>query len=421
MADSPTQAFILAHRGDDTRMLALQAPRHPDVDMAFAIDQIKGWQTARTKLPSWASCEAITYPPHLALEQCSSEQTACYKASLCQRIMGGRGEDRRILADLTGGMGVDFSFLAPFFSQAYYIERQHTLCELARHNFQVLRLDHAVVMEADSIEVLDSLPHLDLLFIDPARRNTHGGRTFAISDCSPNILPHLPKMLEKAHHVMVKLSPMLDWHETLKSLDSTCPGCVRELHIVATSNECKELLAWLSAQPSTNTTLCCTNDQQVFTTTTEAECEAGATPCIDSAEEVEKATWLYEPNAAIMKGGCFASLARQHSLRAIAPNSHLFVAAEHIPMFPGRVMRITATTSMNKKQLRETLSNITQANITTRNFPLTADQLRKRLHLRDGGDTYLFATTTTDRQHLVILCKKEPISTNSKTLQFHSK
>ena len=407
-----TKAFILAHRNDDTRTLALQASKYPDVDMAFAIDQIRGWQKARSKLPSWAACEDITYPPPLAMEQCSSEQTSRYKADLCRKVIGDK--ERLVLADLTGGAGVDFSFLAPLFDHAIYIERQDTLCQLARHNLQVLGISHAEVRQGDAIGLLDMLPHLSLLFIDPARRDEHGARTFAISDCTPDILPVLPRLLEKADHLMVKLSPMLDWHETFKSLDNACPNTVKEMHIVATANECKELLVWLSAHhDSTDTTLCCINDQQTFLTDVEAEQHAGPTPCINEIPIVPCSpiaptpdTWLYEPNAAIMKAGCFATLAKRFSLCAISPNSHLFLSSQHIPQFPGRVMRIIGTTTMNKRQLRETLKGVTQANITTRNFPLTADQLRKRLRLADGGDIYLFATTTSDKQHVFFICKR---------------
>ena len=407
-----TKAFILTHRNDDTRTLALQASRHPDVDMAFAIDQIRGWQKARSKLPSWAACEDITYPPPLAMEQCSSEQTARYKADLCRKAIGDK--ERLILADLTGGAGVDFSFLAPLFTKAIYIERQDALCQLARHNLQVLGIDHAEVCQGDAMELLDTLPHLSLLFIDPARRNQHGARTFAISDCTPDILPVLPRLLDKADHLMVKLSPMLDWHETLRSLDNACPNTVREIHIVATANECKELLVWLSAHhDSTGTTLCCINDQQTFLTDVETEQHADPTPCITEIPIVRcspitptPSIWLYEPNAAIMKAGCFSTLAKRFSLRAVSPNSHLFLSPQHIPQFPGRVMRIIGTTTMNKRQLRETLKGVAQANITTRNFPLTADQLRQRLRMADGGDTYLFATTTSDKQHVILICKK---------------
>lgn len=409
-----TQAFILAHRNDDTRTLALQASKHPDVDMAFAIDQIKGWQKARSKLPSWAACKDVTYPPPLALEQCSSEQTARYKADLCRKLI--EEKHRHILADLTGGAGVDFSLLAPLFPQAIYIERQETLCRLARHNLSALGINHAEVRQGDAIDLFDTLPHLSLLFIDPARRDLHGARTFAIGDCTPDILPILPRLLEKADHLMVKLSPMLDWHETLRSLNDTCPNTVREMHIVATTNECKEMLVWLSAHhDSTNATLCCANDLQTFITDVETERHAGITPCIDEAlitpfspgaPDFLRGQWLYEPNAAIMKAGCFATLAKRLSLRAISPNSHLFISTQHLPDFPGRTMRINGFTTMNKRLLRETFKDITQANITTRNFPLTAEQLRKRLRLSDGGDIYLFATTTNDKQHIILVCKR---------------
>ena len=403
---SATDEFILAHRNDDVRRLALQANRHPEVDMQYVLRQIGGWQAARAKLPSWAAHDDIVYPPHLSLEQCSSETTALYKAGLCRQLLDAQRIGGGAMADLTGGMGVDFAALAPLFTRAFYIERQAELCDCARHNLRVLGLTHAEVMEGDGLDLLPSLPQLDLLFIDPARRDQRGARTFAIGDCTPNILPVLPKMLQKARCVMVKLSPMLDWHQAAAEVSGCCKEALRHIHIVATANECKELLLVLSSEPGgTPLHIWCSNDSDIFVTDAETERTAPPAP-VASSEECNDALWLYEPNAAVMKAGCFGTLAQRYPLKAVAQNSHLFIGKQLVEAFPGRRFRVCGVTTLNKRSLRERLDGITSANITVRNFPLTAVELRKRLRLADGGSTYIMATTTAAREHLLFVCEK---------------
>ena len=243
----PTKAFILNHRSDDPLTLALQAAKHPDVDMAYALEQISGWQRAKEKLPSWAACDDIIYPGRLALEQCSSEQTARHKADICQRLLSKHTQVPTIMADLTGGMGVDFSHLAPLFTKAFYIEQQQQLCLLARNNFKAIHISNAEVLEGDGIALLHQLPHLTLAYLDPARRDTHGARTFAIADCTPNIIEHLDTLLEKADMLMVKLSPMLDIAEAERQLKG-----IREIHIVSVNGECKETLFVLQKEAKTS-------------------------------------------------------------------------------------------------------------------------------------------------------------------------
>ena len=376
------------------RQLALQARKFPDIDIPFVIQQIDWWQRARTKLPSWAAHDDIIYPPHLSIEQCSSEVTARYKTKLCQRLI----QNFTSMADLTGGMGVDFSLLAPLFEKAIYVERQPHLCETARHNFQVLGIDHATVTEGDGLEVLSQLPHQNLVFIDPARRDTHGARTYAISDCTPDILPVLPKILKKTDILLVKLSPMLDWHQTAEELDNSCPGALREIHIIATGNECKELLVVLSATRSDcPVALHCVNDDSCFVTDTQEERQLPPCPTLSHLEETAAMSWLYEPNAAIMKAGCFNLLQKRLSVTPIGNNSHLFVSAHFIEDFPGRKFQISAVSSVNKNVTRQLLDSTDRANIAVRNFPMTADVLRKKLKLKDGGDTYIFGTTVDNR------------------------
>lgn len=391
-----TEEFIMAHRTDDVRRLALQGNRYPDIDMPFALDQIAGWQTARTKLPSWVAVDGIVYPPHLSMEQCSSEQTARYKARLAERLTGGKGE---MLIDLTGGFGVDFSFMARVFSRSIYVERQEKLCEAVRNNLPLLGLSHAEVVCDDGIGVLHTIEHASVIFLDPARRNANGGKTIAISDCTPDVTTVLDELTQKADHVIVKLSPLLDWHKAVADLR----GKVSEVHIVSVGNECKELLLVLSDEGKDNVKVFCVNDSCVF----EYESKSHSTFHTPHTSTIAPhPTHLFEPNASIMKAGCFTELAERYSMKPVSMNSHLFVSDTDVPEFPGRRFVIDAITTMNRKILATALKGIDRANITVRNFPLSVAELRKRIKLKDGGDTYIFATTLGSREHVLIICHK---------------
>ena len=231
-----TIAFIRQNADADVRQLALRGTKDPEVDLPFALDQIAGRQTARHKLPSWAAIDGIVYPPHLSMEQCSSEQTARYKA----RLIGSGGT----MVDLTGGFGVDFSFLARGFQRAVYVERQEQLCAIARENFRLLGLSQAEVVCADSTDYLQTMSPVDFIYADPARRDNHGARTYGISDCTPDVLALRDLLLSKARRVLLKLSPMLDWRKAVSDLGEQY---VREVHIVSVGNECKELLLLLGS------------------------------------------------------------------------------------------------------------------------------------------------------------------------------
>ncbi len=386
-----TLRFIAAHREDDVQRLALSAGKHDDVDLTAALGQIVAWQTARRKLPSWAATDGLLFPPRLAMEQCSSETTARYKARLAERLAGGG-----TLVDLTGGFGVDFAFMAKAFTKAVYVERQEVLCQVARHNFPLLGIARAQVVCGEAEDFLDNMPHADLIYLDPARRDDHGRRTFAIADCTPDVAALSPRLLQKASHVVVKLSPMLDWHKAAADLGHH----VAEIHIVATANECKELLLVMRATHQGEPLLTCVNDDQET-----------ALPADGAAQTFENVgydgqQYLFEPNAALMKAGCFAWLGNTFGLNILDPNSHLFAGNNSCPAFPGRRFRIKSVSTMNKKQLRTALRDISQANVSVRNFPLSAQDLRQRLKLRDGGDTYIFGTTCRKAGHLVFVCQK---------------
>ena len=254
MINEATRQYILAHREEDVRKLAF-GNRDAEVDLPMALQQIAGWQTARKKLPSWAAVDAIVYPPHLNMEQCSSEQTAKYKRSLTPNPSP-KGEGSFV--DLTGGLGIDFYWMSQKFKQRIYVERNAELCNNAQHNFQVLGLD-AEVLNAEAEEYLKNMSHADIIYLDPARRDAHGSRTYGIEDCTPNVIELMPLLLEKADTIILKLSPMLDWQKAVKDI-----GHVHEVHIISVNNECKELLLIIKNGQTESMSVVCVNNTQEF-------------------------------------------------------------------------------------------------------------------------------------------------------------
>lgn len=384
-----TKQFIAQHRTSDTRTLALQAARYPAVDMREAITQIEGWQAAKNKLPEWAATEEIIYPPRISMEQCSSETTALYKASLVQGTS---------IADLTGGFGIDCSYMSRKFTKAIYIERNTLLCDIARHNFSKLGLLHTTIINGESEEALLALPQQDWIFIDPARRDGDGRKVVALADCTPDVTAMENVMLQKSHKVMIKCSPMLDIKAASRELRN-----ISEIHIVAVGNECKELLFILSGEGASTPPIHCINitnsGNETFTFTAREEEEAS----VNYAKEVH--TYIYEPNAAIQKGGCYKTLANVTGTEKLHPNSQLFTADRLIPDFPGRRFKVEKVFGFTKREIKE-ISSIGKANITVRNFPDSVQMLRKRLKLSEGGNDYLFATTTADERKVIILCHR---------------
>lgn len=406
-----TQDFIRQHQEDDVRRLAFLGGKYPEVDVPFALDQIRGRKLARAKLPRWASLDGIVYPPHISMEQCSSEQTAQYKAELAERLL----QDKKPFVDLTGGFGVDFSYIAERLGvKSMYVERQAHLCEMAKENFKLLGLKDAEVKNGDGAEVLRSLRHIGLIFIDPARRDDAGNKVVSLKDCTPDVTVLQDEMLDKADYIIIKLSPMLDWHRAVSELKH-----VREVHIVSVGNECKELLLVLSAENMEESTLSssghgttrkgnlqifCVNDALSFVCDEKRMATSAAK--IAPVDKIKEMRYLYEPNASLMKAGGFGVLSERYGIGMLSKNSHLFVGESPVVDFPGRSFRIIAYSSFNKKELKKQLAGIAKANIATRNFPLSVAELRKRLKLKDGGETYIFATTLADGSHVLIITNK---------------
>lgn len=450
--DAATAAFIREHRLDDVRRLAFQADKYPAVDMPFALDQIQGWQMARRKLPSWAAVDGIIYPPHINMEQCSSEQTARYKARNAYPTTSpspskGGGKELllrlnsreismktnsfshplerlgEVLVDLTGGFGVDFSFMSRCFKHAVYVEKNPRLCAIAHHNFTLLGLKNAEIINSSAESFLISYPQnkpfsLPLegtgeaegcfFYLDPSRRDAHGHKVFNISDCEPDVVKLAPELLKFAARVMIKLSPMFDWHEAVSELPS-----VSEVHIVSVDNECKELLVVLDRnQPSHggDVSVHCVNDEQLFTFISNSS-RPFHSQIISSSPSLFGG-WdgalgeLLVPNSSIMAAGCFDEVAIFFGVEPLSQNSHLFISSHSIDNFPGRDFQILAVSSMNKHELKKNLAGISKANIAVRNFPMSVEALRKRLKIAEGGDVYIFATTLSDGSHVLIITKK---------------
>lgn len=397
-----TAEFIREYRERDIRQLALQANRFPDVDMPYALDQIQGWQIARRKLPKWAACDGVIFPPHLSMEQCSSEPTAQYKLNLAMEWAERVGHASR-MTDLTGGFGVDFSFTSCAFAAATYVERNEQLCHIVEHNLPLLGLNNATVVCADAVEYLSTVEPQTVLFLDPARRDEHGAKTVMLADCTPDVVQLLPKLLEKSRFTMLKLSPMLDWHKAVDDLQ----GTVREVHIVSVGGECKELLLVLSTVVESELKVYCADLSTASDTSSLFVYTPGSSaPVANSTFNIQHSTFLHEPNASIMKAGCFDELAVAYGVSPVSRNSHLFLSDEPVEDFPGRSFVVERVTTMSKGELRKALVGIEKANIATRNFPLTVAELRKRLKIKDGGDVYIFATTTAEGEHLLLISRK---------------
>lgn len=417
-----TAEFIREYRERDIRQLALQANRFPDVDMPYALDQIQGWQIARRKLPKWAACDGVIFPPHLSMEQCSSEPTAQYKLNLamewttlnfelstqnCRRqqfkTQNSKFKTSTRMTDLTGGFGVDFSFTSCAFAAATYVERNEQLCHIVEHNLPLLGLNNATVVCADAVEYLSTVEPQTMLFLDPARRDEHGAKTVMLADCTPDVVQLLPQLLEKSRFTMLKLSPMLDWHKAVDDLQ----GTVREVHIVSVGGECKELLLVLSTVVESELKVYCADLSTASDTSSLFVYTPGSSaPVANSKLKTQNSKFVHEPNASIMKAGCFDELALAYGVSPVSRNSHLFLSDEPIEGFPGRSFVVERVTTMNKGELRKALVGIEKANIATRNFPLTVAELRKRLKIKDGGDVYIFATTTAEGEHLLLISRK---------------
>jgi hypothetical protein len=391
MIDNATLAFIRLHENDNIHALALQAGQYPNIDMRLVIRQITGRHIAREKIPSWHEHEQVIYPSRLPLEQCSSEMTARYKASLSKTDQ---------LVDLTGGLGVDCYFMSLAASQCIYIERQTELAELAAHNFGILGAKNIRVVNEDALMFLKKMQPVDTIYVDPSRRDIHGRKTVLLEDCRPN-LPEIEDLLEeKSRQVIAKLSPMLDISLAMKTLRN-----IAEVHVVSCRNECKELLfikesGKKAAAPLLHCVNLLENKRQHFAFTREEEDSSSPRYAVSTGN------YLYEPNASVLKAGAYKCLAARYNLSKLHASSHLYTSLSLSEDFPGRIFSVRNILDFNKKNIKQ-LSGISgKANITVRNFPLSVAEIREKTGVKDGGELYIFATTLADERKVLIVCEK---------------
>ena len=442
-----TKDFINAHLNDDVNKLALS--KFPDdIDKQFVIRQIQARQLLKKKLPSWSENDELLFPKRLSLEQCSSELTAKYKsAKVRENTRKDIGENscnfvnRRILVDLTGGMGVDTSFLSDNFDETIYIESQAELCELAEHNFKVLKKNIKVV-NAKAEDFLTQGGEVDCIYLDPARRDEYGRKMVSLHDCSPDVAELQDLLFEKTNTVIVKLSPMLDIDIIKKELKN-----IKEIHVVAVKNECKEVLVLCQRTTDNETTSrdasmipaikrIDTSDENEairrlyisaidlkenwkFSFAEEEEQNANVT----FADEIGK--YLYEPCVACMKAAPFKLLSQRFNIKKLHRNSHLYTSDELVADFPGRTFEVINVIPFNKKTKKTLMQTLTQTqsdehsatwrlgdlvtqkvSIAVRNFPLSAEALRKHLGFKDGDDFYIFGTTMKGEKKMLVLGSK---------------
>ncbi|MBO7529138.1 MAG: SAM-dependent methyltransferase [Bacteroidales bacterium] len=393
--NTATRDFIESHLKDDVRQLALQ--KFPDdVDKMLVLNQIEARQLLSKKVPSWASNPDLLFPKHLSIEQCSSELTAKYKASI---IEGGD-----VFVDLTGGLGIDSYFLSEQFKTSYCVENQKELCDLAEHNFTVLGRKITVINE-DSESFLSKNQDCDLIFIDPARRDIYNRKMVSLHDCSPDVVKLVetfPEMSPRKPSFLIKASPMLDISLITNELKN-----ISEIHIVSVKNECKEILIKIEPGFDDEIKYFCLNfvgndlkSAQLFEFSEHSESSANS----DYAPKIKR--YLYEPNASLMKSGAFKLISQRFAIDKLHVNSHLYTSDNLISDFPGRVFEVVGFAPFNKKVKKELLNDITEASVATRNFPLSANELRKNLNLKESDKNYVFGTTLIGEKKVVILCKK---------------
>lgn len=407
-----TQEYIKQHRNDDVYRLALsKAPE--GVDIQYALQQISAYQILTKKVPSWAECDDLIFPKKLSLEQSSSELTARYKAELILQYMGNNPFSH---IDFTGGMGIDCYFIAQHTLQSYYVEQNSELCQIAKHNFSHLNTNISVLnttAEEFLNQITDNASLLTLnssllIYLDPARRGDHGQKLVSIADCQPNVIELLPQMFSITNKIVIKLSPMLDITRALNELSN-----IEHLYVISVGNECKELLLFINREYNNATQIHAINlkptvknqhsiaDKYSLLNGTLQE-EYSLT--LHYASEIKQ--YLYEPYAAHLKSGLYKTLAQRYNVEKLHQHSHLYTSTELNPDFPGRQFRVEKVIPFDKKTAKLLFKNLKQANLTTRNFPLSVSELRTQYKIREGGDTYIFATTLHDESRILIICYK---------------
>jgi len=387
--DPEIQKFIYAHRLDDTYELALKFASRGKKFLDSVLPQIRSWQKAKIKLPEWAGANGLVWPPPMSLEQCSSEVTAKFKATL---LSG------KVLADLTGGTGIDTFYLSKQFYEVFFVEKNPVLCEIARHNFQKLHANHIQTTNNNANSFLNNTKkHFSALFIDPDRRNLNR-RVYKLEDSSPDVIELIPLMLKKADKILIKLSPWLDLQVIIEKLP-----WLQHIYIIAVENECKEILCLIekkNGNPNIEAVNFRKSGEHIQRFTFQPEEESNA-----QIHNTLPMKYIYQPNAAIMKAGAFKLVGTRHGLKKLHQHTHIYTSEQLIKNFPGKTFELIHQLPLTKKFVARALPG-GKANLSVRNLSTTVSQLKNKLNIKDGGSDYLFAVTLLDQKPALLHCRK---------------
>ncbi len=383
---SEVQQFITHNLKSDITKLVLKGSPFDGISIQELANQIVAKQKSSNKLPTWYSSENIYYPPKISIEQTSSEITAAYKSKL---ISGD------LIVDITGGFGVDCYYFSKQYKKVIHIEINEALSSIVNHNYQQLKLENISTFCIDGIDYLKSTEQFfDCIYIDPSRRNDLKGKVFLLKDCLPNIPENLDLLFRKTNQILLKNSPILDISSAIDELKF-----VKEIHVIAIQNDVKEVLFLLEKDFKKGIQIKTINIQK-------KSCQKFNFDLYDKIESLysEPLTYLYEPNAAILKSGGFHQISNQLNVFKLHQHSHLYTSDSLID-FPGRIFKIKNIIPYDKKKISKIVPD-KKANITTRNFPKTVAQIRKETKLKDGGNLFLFFSTDRNNKLIVLICLK---------------
>lgn len=383
------QDFIYRHPEQSGAGLVLRASQFPGWPIKEVAQQLDAKQKAKHKLPTWYNTKNIIYPTPLSVEQSSSEKTAAYKSSL---VSG------KSLIDITGGMGVDSLAFSNVIDSITYCELNSELATISTHNFKAFKATNIRTISGNGIDILKEHPtSVDWVYIDPARRDANQNKVHFLADCEPNVVEHLQLFFTKTNNILIKTSPLLDIKQAIRDLIG-----VKEVHIISLQNECKEVLYILekgyTGEPTIYTINSTNNGLDQFSFSFQKEENAEVNLSLPKK-------FLYEPNSSILKAGGFKSIANKHNVFKLHMNSHLYTSDKLLEDFPGRKFKLVAESNLNKKELKKLIPE-GKANITTRNYPSSVSEIRKKTNLKEGGKVYLFCTTLVNDKKTGLICRK---------------
>lgn len=380
------QDFINKNLNEDSSKLALKKNPFPEVNYSIIINQIIAKKKAKDKLPTWFSTENIIYPEKISIEQTSSETTAKYKASL---VLGEK------LIDCTGGFGIDDYYFSKQFKTVIHCELNEGLSQIVQHNFEVLKASNIECYQGDSTEILEQLNQkFDCIYIDPSRRNDTKGKVFMLADCLPNVVDLQDFYYQFTDTILIKTAPFLDLHAGLLELKN-----VAEIHVVAVENEVKELLWKIEKNFDASPEIIAVNLEKEKQTITKIESSKSYYATYSLPKK-----YLYEPNAALMKSGGFEAVSELFTIEKLHQHSHLYTSDEVID-FPGRKFQIDAIIPFQKKEISQFIQG-KKMNVTTRNFPIKPEEIKKKYKISDGGIIFAFFTTNMNNEKIILLCTK---------------